>query len=60
MKKQQGMIEMNAIRAIVPAVGRGKRLQKINGDLPEAMAPVGGHLLQEICQCILLSHGTAV
>ena len=32
---------MKAIRAIVPAAGKGSRLQKISGDLPKAMFPVG-------------------
>ncbi len=33
---------MKPIRAIVPAAGRGKRLQKISGDTPKAMFCVGG------------------
>ena len=33
--------EMKAIRAIVPAAGKRSRLQKISGDLPKAMFPVG-------------------
>ena len=32
---------MKAIRAIVPAAGKGSRLQKISGDLPKAMFAVG-------------------
>ena len=32
---------MNAIRAIVPAAGKGSRLQQISGDLPKAMFEVG-------------------
>ncbi len=32
---------MNTIRAIVPAAGKGSRLQKVSGDLPKAMFPVG-------------------
>lgn len=32
---------MKTIRAIVPAAGKGSRLQKISGDLPKAMFPVG-------------------
>lgn len=32
---------MNAIRAIVPAAGKGSRLQQISGDLPKAMFAVG-------------------
>jgi len=31
---------MKAIRAIIPAAGKGSRLQKISGDLPKAMFPV--------------------
>lgn len=31
---------MKAIRAIVPAAGKGSRLQKISGDIPKAMFPV--------------------
>lgn len=32
---------MKAIRAIVPAAGKGSRLQTISGDLPKAMFPIG-------------------
>ena len=32
---------MNAIRAIVPAAGKGSRLQKVSGDTPKAMFEVG-------------------
>ncbi len=32
---------MKTIRAIIPAAGKGSRLQKISGDLPKAMFPVG-------------------
>ena len=32
---------MKAIRAIVPAAGKGSRLQKVSGDLPKAMFPIG-------------------
>ena len=32
---------MKAIRAIVPAAGKGSRLQSISGDLPKAMFSVG-------------------
>ena len=32
---------MQQIRAIIPAAGKGKRLQKISGDLPKAMFAVG-------------------
>ena len=31
-----------AIRAIIPAAGKGSRLSKISGDLPKAMFPVNG------------------
>ncbi len=31
---------MKAIRAIVPAAGKGKRLQKVSGDIPKAMFSV--------------------
>ena len=33
---------MNAIRAIIPAAGKGSRLQKVSGDLPKAMIGIGG------------------
>ena len=39
---------MKAIRAIVPAAGKGKRLQKLSGDLPKAMFPAGGRPMLEI------------
>lgn len=32
---------MKAIRAIIPAAGKGSRLQKVSGDLPKAMFLVG-------------------
>ena len=32
---------MKPIRAIVPAAGKGKRLQKVSGDIPKAMFKVG-------------------
>lgn len=32
---------MKAIRVIIPAAGKGSRLQKVSGDLPKAMIPVG-------------------
>ena len=32
---------MKSIRAIIPAAGKGRRLQKISGDLPKAMFSVG-------------------
>ncbi|MBQ8174083.1 MAG: NTP transferase domain-containing protein [Clostridia bacterium] len=39
---------MKAIRAIVPAAGKGSRLQKISGDLPKAMFSVGDRPMLEI------------
>ncbi len=33
---------MRTIRAIIPAAGKGSRLQAISGDLPKAMFPLGG------------------
>ena len=39
---------MKEIRAIVPAAGKGKRLQKLSGDMPKAMFPVGGRSMLEI------------
>jgi bifunctional N-acetylglucosamine-1-phosphate-uridyltransferase/glucosamine-1-phosphate-acetyltransferase GlmU-like protein len=39
---------MKNIRAIVPAAGKGKRLQKISGDLPKAMFRVGDRPMLEI------------
>jgi len=39
---------VKAIRAIVPAAGKGKRLQKLSGDLPKAMFPAGGRPMLEI------------
>ena len=38
---------MKAIRAIVPAAGKGSRLQQVSGDLPKAMIPVEGRPLLE-------------
>lgn len=38
---------MKAIRAIVPAAGKGSRLQKISGDLPKAMFSVGNRPMLE-------------
>ena len=32
---------MKSIRAIIPAAGKGSRLQKVSGDLPKAMFYVG-------------------
>lgn len=39
---------MKQIRAIIPAAGKGKRLQKISGDLPKAMFRVGKRPMLEI------------
>lgn len=39
---------MNSIRAIVPAAGKGTRLQKLSGDLPKAMFRVGNRPMLEI------------
>lgn len=39
---------MKSIRAIVPAAGKGKRLQKISGDTPKAMFCVGGTPMLDI------------
>ena len=39
---------MKEIRAIIPAAGKGKRLQKLSGDMPKAMFPVGGRAMLEI------------
>lgn len=39
---------MEKIRAIIPAAGKGKRLQKISGDLPKAMFRVGNRPMLEI------------
>lgn len=39
---------MNKIRAIVPAAGKGKRLQKISGDMPKAMFRVNSRPMLEI------------
>ena len=38
---------MKAIRAIVPAAGKGSRLQKVSGDLPKAMINVGNRPMLE-------------
>ena len=38
---------MNAIRAIVPAAGKGKRLQKVSGDAPKAMFHAAGRPMLE-------------
>ena len=39
---------MKAIRAIIPAAGRGTRLQKLSGDLPKAMFRVANRPMLEI------------
>lgn len=39
---------MNSIRAIIPAAGKGTRLQAISGDLPKAMFRVNGKPMLEI------------
>jgi len=39
---------MKQIRAIIPAAGKGKRLQKLSGDLPKAMFRVGNRPMLEI------------
>lgn len=39
---------MKDIRAIIPAAGKGKRLQKVSGDMPKAMFPVGSRPMLEI------------
>lgn len=39
---------MKPIRAIIPAAGKGKRLQAISGDLPKAMFRVGNRPMLEI------------
>ncbi len=39
---------MKAIRAIVPAAGKGKRLQKVSGDIPKAMFRVGNRPMLEV------------
>ena len=39
---------MKKLRAIIPAAGKGKRLQKISGDLPKAMFRVGNKPMLEI------------
>ena len=38
---------MKAIRAIVPAAGKGSRLQKVSGDMPKAMFSVGNRPMLE-------------
>ena len=39
---------MEKVRAIIPAAGKGKRLQKISGDIPKAMFKVGSRPMLEI------------
>lgn len=39
---------METIRAIIPAAGKGSRLQKVSGDLPKAMFAVGNRPMLEI------------
>lgn len=39
---------MKAIRAIIPAAGKGSRLQSVSGDLPKAMFPVGNRPMLDI------------
>lgn len=39
---------MKAIRAIIPAAGKGRRLQKVSGDMPKAMFQVGNKPMLEI------------
>ncbi|MBR4288867.1 MAG: NTP transferase domain-containing protein [Clostridia bacterium] len=39
---------MKQIRAIIPAAGKGSRLQKISGDLPKAMFPVNKRPMLEV------------
>jgi len=39
---------LKAIRAIVPAAGKGTRLQKLSGDLPKALFRVGNRPMLEI------------
>ena len=39
---------MKELRAIIPAAGKGKRLQKVSGDMPKAMCCVGNRPMLEI------------
>jgi bifunctional N-acetylglucosamine-1-phosphate-uridyltransferase/glucosamine-1-phosphate-acetyltransferase GlmU-like protein len=39
---------LKSIRAIVPAAGKGKRLQKVSGDAPKAMFRVAGRPMLEV------------
>ena len=47
MRKEFEVCKVKAIRAIVPAAGKGKRLQKISGELPKAMFPACGRPMLE-------------
>lgn len=42
------MYKVKEIRAIIPAAGKGKRLQRISGDMPKAMFRVGNRPMLEI------------
>ena len=46
--KEFEVLQLKAIRAIVPAAGKGRRLQKLSGDMPKAMFPVGNRPMLEI------------
>ncbi len=39
---------MKSIRVIIPAAGKGRRLQEISGDLPKAMFPVNGRPMLDV------------
>ena len=39
---------MKAIRAIIPAAGKGSRLQKVSGDMPKAMFSVAQRPMLEV------------
>lgn len=39
---------MENIRVIIPAAGKGKRLQKLSGDTPKAMFRVNGQPMLEV------------
>ena len=39
---------MKPVRAIIPAAGKGKRLQKVSGDMPKAMFRVAGRPMLEV------------
>ncbi len=45
---ERGIKKMSGIRVIIPAAGKGSRLQSMSGDLPKAMFPVNGHPMLEI------------